>query len=547
MRVGADELRRGLQCDEFEPFFQPIVTLCTGELAGFEILARWRHPEHGILLPDHFIALAEQDGTIGSLTGILLARAFAIAGSLPPHLRLSVNISPHQLHDFLLPPQIESLAGSFRFPLSRLVIEITESAFFDNLEHARAVTLELKKLGCRIALDDFGTGYSSLLHLQALPFDELKIDRSFVHSMTKHRESRKIVSAVIGLGQSLGLATIAEGVSTPEEAGLLLGLGCEAGQGWLFGKPVPADQLPALVQTPPQPIPRQSRNLSQEIFSSTLPSHRLAQLQALYEGAPVGLAFLDRNFRYIALNQQLASFHDNPLESYIGRTVAEMVPDIYPLIHPYLCRCLTGEAISGIEIICPARETRPETAFFVSYVPVYDEAHEVIGISVSVVDITERRRMEAALRESEDHYRHMVELNPQIPWVLDPQGMAVSIGPRWSELTGSTEEESLGRGFMQYVHPEDQQLLENTIARCFPIGEPVDVQFRARTRSGGWRWLRSRGSPRRDKQGNIVCWYGSTDDIDDLKRTEDALRRSEAHLQAVMESLSLKLQKLAAS
>jgi EAL domain-containing protein (putative c-di-GMP-specific phosphodiesterase class I) len=141
------------------------------------------------------------------------------------------------LRDLTLPKRIREAAEAAAFPLTRVVIEITESALVENLEHAQSISMELKAHGCRLALDDFGTGYSSLLHLQSLPFDELKVDRSFVGSMAERRESRKIVSAVVGLGQSLGLETIAEGAETQEQAEMLLLLGCEMGQGWLFGKP----------------------------------------------------------------------------------------------------------------------------------------------------------------------------------------------------------------------------------------------------------------------------------------------------------------------
>ncbi|MFT4113631.1 EAL domain-containing protein [Silvibacterium sp.] len=546
MSVGADDLRRGLQNGEFEPFFQPLFTLRTGELAGFELLARWRHPEQGLLLPDRFISIAEEEGVIGSITGLLLAKAFAAARSMPAHLWLSVNISPSQLRGFILPLQIESLARIFNFPLSRLVIEITENALFDDLKHAHAITLELKSLGCRIALDDFGTGYSSLLHLQSLPFDEIKIDRSFVASMNDRLESRKIVSAVIGLGQSLGLTVIAEGVSGVEQAGLLRGLGCELGQGWLFGKAVPAEELPKVLAIPFRQIPQQPGSLLQEVFSSTRPSHRLAQLQALYDGSPVGLAFLDHNLRYITLNQQLADLHGNPIEAYFGRTVAEMVPDVYPQLEPYLRGCLAGETFSGLEVIRPANGHLHEAAFLVSYLPVLDEAREVIGVSVSVVDITERRQTEAALRESEEHYRHMVELNPQIPWVFDPEGNAISISPRWERLTGTTADQNRGQGFLESVHPDDRERVIRIMERCFPSGEPIDVQFRARTRDGAWLWMRSRGAPRRDAHGHIICWYGTAEDIDAQRKAEEALRQSEGRLRELAEAFSAELRRQAA-
>ena len=252
---------------------------------------------------------------IGELTIVLMGKAFAAARVLPEPQRLAINISPHLLRDLTLPQRIREAAKAVAFPLSRVVIEITESALVENLEHAQTIAGDLKARGCRLALVDLGTGYSSLLHLQSLPFDELKVDRSFVSSMLERRESRKIVSAVIGLGQSLGLGTIAEGVETEEQAEMLLLLGCEMGQGWLFGKPVPAEQLNDAKGARAPIELRLASRFCRDISYNSPPGQRLSHLQALYDGAPVGLAFLSPDLRYISVNQQLAEMDGAPVTS----------------------------------------------------------------------------------------------------------------------------------------------------------------------------------------------------------------------------------------
>jgi len=252
--VGITQIRQALDRQEFEPFFQPVVELHTGRLAGFEVLARWRHPQNGIVMPANFISLMEKHGLIGELTQQILRKAFLSAPVLPDPLALAVNVSPTQLHDLSLVSQIRDAAEAAEIPLDRLIIEITESALADDLEQAMRFARDLKATGCKLALDDFGTGYSSLRHLQSLPFDELKVDGSFIQSMAGTRDSRKIVAAIVGLGNSLGLTTVAECIETEENADTLLCLGCEMGQGWLYGRPVSADEIPRIVAAAPQKL-----------------------------------------------------------------------------------------------------------------------------------------------------------------------------------------------------------------------------------------------------------------------------------------------------
>ena len=197
---------------------------------------RWRHPSLGMVSPAEFVPIVEELGLIGLMTDRLLRRACRIATSWPPDVSLACNVSPLQLRDRGLPAMIRTALHDAGLPAHRLEIEITESALVGDLELARDILCELKLLGVRLALDDFGTGYSSLRHLQMLPFDTLKIDASFVGAMARDVESRKIVTAVVGLAKSLGLAIVAEGVEEPETAAMLRELRCDVGQGWLFGR-----------------------------------------------------------------------------------------------------------------------------------------------------------------------------------------------------------------------------------------------------------------------------------------------------------------------
>ncbi|RSL18130.1 PAS domain S-box-containing protein [Edaphobacter aggregans] len=536
------DLRRALDANEIIPYFQPMVELRTGKLTGFEILARWRHPQRGIIHPDEFIPLAEQTDLIGQLTGNLLRSAFAAAAVIPPHLTLAANISLTQLTDRTLPHHIRNAAQQSNFPLDRLILEITESALLGNPELAYLIAHELKEQGSRLALDDFGIGYSSLRQLQALPFDEIKVDASFVRSMTFTRESRKIAAAIIGLGNSLGLLTVAEGIEDQNHADMLLWLGCDIGQGYLYGRAAPAEDLPAtLAQRMPSPapdLPSTPADATMPLRLEALPTHRLAQLHAIYDGAPVGLCFLDRNLRYVSVNKRLAEMNNIPVASHLGRTVSEVLPGLAARLEPYLRRALDGEVITELELTGPdPHQPGRHCTRLVSYQPARDEAEEVIGISVAVVDITARKRVEQALAESEDHYRHTVELNPQVPWTADSKGMVLDVSHRWQELTGLSREETLGDGWIKVLHPDDIQHTLATWSVSLRTGQPVDVEYRTRRRDGSWRWMRARAAPRRNAIGEIIRWYGSVEDIEDRKRVEEALRRSEARLQAIFDAV----------
>lgn len=241
------DIRAAIPNDEFVPYFEQQIDLMTGELVGFEMLARWVSPVRGLIPPDDFIPVAEETGMIGDLSLNIIRKAMIEAKNWDPKLTISVNISPVQLKDPWLAQKIVKLLVETGFPASRLEVEITESSLFKNLSLAQSIVGSLKNQGIRIALDDFGTGYSSLAHLRALPFDRIKIDRSFVSSMLDNAESAAIVSAIAGLGASLDVPITAEGIEDDKIIDKLKALGCTKGQGWYFGQPMNIDQARALL------------------------------------------------------------------------------------------------------------------------------------------------------------------------------------------------------------------------------------------------------------------------------------------------------------
>ncbi|MBO9697840.1 MAG: EAL domain-containing protein [Sphingopyxis sp.] len=229
-------IRNGMPRGEFVPHFEPQVDIASGRLLGFEMLMRWESPEHGMIPPERFIPVAEESGLIGDLSLQVIREAMEIAKRWDPSIMLAVNISPQQLKDPWFSQKLTKLLVEVGFPAAQLEVEITESSLFENLPLVRSIVTSLKNQGVSLSLDDFGTGYSSLSHLRALPFDRIKIDRSFIAAMRGSADAQAIVVAIVRLGESLAMPITAEGVEDEETAIELTRLGCSKGQGWYFGR-----------------------------------------------------------------------------------------------------------------------------------------------------------------------------------------------------------------------------------------------------------------------------------------------------------------------
>ncbi|NOW44251.1 diguanylate cyclase (GGDEF)-like protein [Novosphingobium sp. SG751A] len=230
-------IREAIPAGEFVPYYEQQVDLATGEVLGFEMLARWHSPTFGLIGPDVFIPIAEEIGVIAEMSESLIRQALRDAREWHPRLTLSVNISPLQLRDPWFAQKLLKLLVEAQFPPQRLEVEITETSLHQNIAVVQALVTSLRNQGITISLDDFGTGYSSFAQLRKLPFDRIKIDRSFVLAMQEDSDSRTIVETIALLGKGLGLPITAEGVESTELLESLQSLGSFKGQGYLYGKP----------------------------------------------------------------------------------------------------------------------------------------------------------------------------------------------------------------------------------------------------------------------------------------------------------------------
>jgi EAL domain-containing protein (putative c-di-GMP-specific phosphodiesterase class I) len=271
-----NDLRRAIERQEFRVFYQPIISLETDLIAGFEALVRWEHPERGLVSPAEFIPLSEETGLITEIGQWVLHEACRQTRqwqkALQRPLMVSVNLSGKQFVQPNLIEQIKHILQETDFDPRWLRLEITESMVMENAEAAASMLLQLRDLGVHLSIDDFGTGYSSLSYLHRFPVTTLKIDRSFISRMGEGDENSEIVRTIMTLASNLGMEVVAEGVETEEQLAQLRALKCEYGQGYLFSHPVNAELAEAMVmeRTTGQVIPfRADRTILNAIPDTT--------------------------------------------------------------------------------------------------------------------------------------------------------------------------------------------------------------------------------------------------------------------------------------
>lgn len=492
------------------PAFQPIVDLKSGTIVGFEVLARWTDGAGSAISPGVFIPAAERHGLINALTERIVTDACRQAVTWPGNFILAINISPTQFRDPNLSLNLTRLVQTTGFPLNRIHIEITENAVLENDDVVRSNILAIKSAGMALALDDFGTGFASLTRLHYFPFNKLKIDMSFVRNIRHDAGSRKIVASVIGLGHSLGMTVVAEGVETEEQASILRRLGCDLGQGYLFGKPMVGDETGRMLNTSRQAaLPTRASSIS--VFQ------RVHQLEALYKAAPIGLCFLDTSLNHISVNDRFAAMFDLRPADMIGHTVHQFMSGKEARhVTRDLNRVLNGETV----VVQDYRPSHKSGSYFVINQRVDDDDGQPIGVSVTAIDISDRKSIETALFRTEENARWSIELSPNIPWSTEADGVVDFMGPT-PDASKQTISDRIA-DWQARMHPDDRARVREEWLAWLPSGKPFETMFRMQLMNDTWRWMLSRAKPQQDQTGAISGWFGV---ITEISNQEDLIAK----------------------
>jgi len=519
--VAAEALREGLRLGQVWPALQPLVHLRSRRIAGFEVLARWSSPTLGAVPPVRFIPVAEDAGLLDPLFLHLLREVCAEVGDWPGEFLLAFNLSPRQCLDIGLVARTQSALATSGLPMSRLCIEITESALFDGNDLSRQTLAEFKKAGARLSLDDFGTGYSSLTRLQALPFDEIKIDASFVRVMGTDQNSFRIVSAVTGLGQSLDMHVLAEGIESEEEATLLMRLGCQFGQGYLLGRPA------TLAQARQQLDRLGTWDRTDDVLDAS-PFQRWHQLETLYRAAPVGLCFFDERLRVVSANATLLELLGFDCDEPRGIHLTQLCS--HPE-HAVLFNLINAAATGSPHDPFEYHNRANGRTSLVAFQQVRSEFGEPLGVSGEAIDITSRVLAERSLQENAEHFRHVIRLSPNIPWAANAEGVVDYMGPTFEWEPDTTSAQRHER-WLNRMHPQDRGRVRAEWLAHLPTARPFSTEFRILWPDSGLRLVRSEAFPQLNALGQVERWYGLIVDITAQRQLEQRIEDLEARLNA---------------
>ncbi|MFC5989036.1 EAL domain-containing protein [Marinicrinis lubricantis] len=523
------ELYRAVERGELGAYYHPQICLETGKVIAIEVLLRWDHPQKGVIGPNLFIPLAEENGLIVPIGEHVIRQAclqmkkWLDEGS--PLQFISVNISARQFlqSDVLLTVK-EALKES-GLPAHFLELEITESVMIE-VERTERILHDLKELGVRISLDDFGTGYSSLYYLKRLPIDRLKIDRSFVQDSVNDLSDANIVRAIIAVARSLKLEVIAEGVESKEHLTFLQQYLCDQVQGYFFGEPFPAEQMKEAVDEIEQMLPMYTMNYRQTEASRLEEEFRLAKQDLMdllrqQQGMMMKIEKVEGKFIHTLCEGDLMYRLGFVSEQIVGKELSDFLPaEKAALKLEYYERAWQGEenvlyegSMNGIYYIASLR-------------PVYRQG-KVVEIIGSCVDITEKKQVEERLRKSEEKYRLITDNMSDLIFMIRSDGTVSYASPSFETVLGHSPAELHNQQFIDYIHPEDHHFLHKQFQHMSRTKKAIVLQFRCIDSAGEVVVLEANATPVFYTDGKLRKVVVAARDVTEQKRAEELVRKSD--------------------
>lgn len=522
-------LRQALERGEFKLSYQPQVNLYTSKIIGCEALLRWEHPTEGLISPASFIPLAEETGLIIQIgewvlrTACAQSKAWSTAGL--PTMVMSVNLSARQFYQPGLVDKIAEILHDEGMDPQYLEVEITESITMD-VARTTSILRALRDLGVRISIDDFGTGYSSLNYLKRFPIDKLKIDQSFVQDCIVDATDATIVATIIAMAHHMNLQVIAEGVETKEQLNFLQHHLCDEVQGYFLSKPVSPEKFVERYVEIEEIISKYglSKDINERMRMEEavrIAQQDLQDTVRKQQGMTLKFKWHEGNFIHTLCDGELLYKLGFVPEQVLGKALGEFLPaDIAQYKATFYERAWQGEAdvvyeghINGIYYLASLR-------------PLY-RGGRVFEVIASCIDITERRKIEEALLQSEAKYRLIAENTSDLIWVLDTSGVIMYASPSCKSTLGQSSEALEGSSICDLVYAEDRSYFQTQFSQMVITKSPRRVELRHLRVDGKWVFLEATGVPVLEHEGNVEHIVAVARDITEHKKAEEVLRKAD--------------------
>ncbi|MET1013544.1 MAG: EAL domain-containing protein, partial [Paenisporosarcina sp.] len=522
------DLHKAIERDEFLLHYQPKLNLKTGNIVGVEALIRWNHPKRGMISPASFIPVSEETGLIIPIgewalyTACKQNKAWHQKGFTTV---MAVNLSARQFTQSNFVDTIATVLKETGLEPQYLELEITESMTAD-IERTISTLQQFKQLGVRISIDDFGTGFSSLNYLKQFPVDTLKIDQSFVRELNNNPNDETIVKTIISMAHNLNLNVVAEGIETKEQLVFLQQHLCNEGQGYLFSKPVPANELEEALPGIRQIVKKLgiSQDINERMWSEELVQMAKNELQdtvRLQQGMIMKFKKISGQFIHTLCDGDLLYRLGIIPDQVVGKALHEFLP-IETVIEKtkFYQRAWEGEELvtyegmlNGISYLAALRPIK--------------RGGEVIEVIASCVDITARKKAEEALRESEYKYRLITENMTDLIMLFDIKGYALYASPSIEKVIGLLKKGIMGFKIGDRVHPEDVPLIIMKFDQIVKTKVPIHVEFRFLHADQKWILMECLGTPVIGENGETEHIIVVGRDITEKRKSEEQLSKSE--------------------